>query len=303
MPTTRTGPRALEVEKRHPLIGATVRGVDLGRPLDDASLSAINALWMEHLLLVFPDQPITDAQHIRFGERFGGLEIHPSLAHRSSRDAAIYRVSNVDEAGNLVPPSDTAWLYLNQSWRWHTDSSFREIPSKGSILHGIEVTRDGGNTLFANMYAAYDALPDQTKARIAGLWVIHAHDYIISTSGELATRPDHGAYEELPPVRHPLVQVHPVTGRKCLFLSPHTMVTIEGMKETEARALLDELIAHATDERFVYRHAWEPHDVIMWDNRCTMHSVEPFDNRTVRRIMHRVTLVGEGAPIPAPPAS
>ena len=280
-----------------------MRGVDLGRPLDDASLAAINALWMQHLLLVFPDQPITDAQHVRFGERFGRLEIHPSLAHRSSHDAAIYRVSNVDEAGNLVPPSDSSWLYLNQSWRWHTDSSFREIPSKGSILHGIEVTRDGGNTLFANMYAAYDALPDQTKARIARLWVIHAHDYIISTAGELATRPNQGTYDALPPVRHPLVQVHPVTGRKCLFLSPHTMVTIEGMKETAARALLDELIAHATDERFVYRHAWEPHDVIMWDNRCTMHSVEPFDNRTVRRIMHRVTLVGEGAPIPAPLAT
>lgn len=292
---------SMTVEKRHPLIGASVRGVDLSKPLDDATADAVHRLWMEHLLLVFPEQRITDEQHIAFGERFGQLEIHPSVAHRSSRNEAIYRVSNVDENGNIVPPTDTAWQYLNQSWRWHTDSSFREVPSKGSILHGIEITREGGNTLFANMYAAYDALSEDMRERIAGLWVVHAHDHIIRTAPELAAKRDRGRYDDLPPVRHPLVQLHPVTGRKSLFLSPHTMVTIEGMEEKAARELLDELTAHATDETFVYRHAWETDDVIMWDNRCTMHSVEPFDNRTTRRIMHRVTLVGEDAPIPAPP--
>lgn len=298
---TKTGAASgsIRAEERHPLIGATVHGVDLSEPLDSAALKAVHALWMEHLLLVFPGQRISDEQHIAFGERFGSLEIHPSVAHRSSRNAAIYRVSNVDEVGKIVPPTDSAWQYLNQSWRWHTDSSFREIPSKGSILHGIEITREGGNTLFANMYAAYDALSPEMKSRIAGLWVIHAHDYIIRTAPELAAKKDRGIYDDLPPVRHPLVQVHPVTGKKSLFLSPHTMVTIEGMQETEARALLDDLIAHATDEKFVYRHVWESDDVIMWDNRCTMHSVEPFDNRRTRRIMHRVTLVGEGAPVPA----
>lgn len=290
---------SITVEKRHPHIGATVRGVDLSQPLDGATVEAVHALWMEHLLLVFPDQQITDEQHITFGERFGRLEIHPSVAHRSSRNKAIYRVSNVDESGNIVPPTDTAWQYLNQSWRWHTDSSFREVPSKGSILHGIEITREGGSTLFANMYAAYEALSDEMKDRIEGLWVIHAHDHILRTAPELAGKIDQGTYDDLPPVRHPLVKRHPVTGRKSLFLSPHTMVTIEGMEDSEARTLLDELTAHSIDERFVYRHVWEPHDVIMWDNRCTMHSVEPFDNRTTRRIMHRVTLVGEGVPTPA----
>jgi alpha-ketoglutarate-dependent taurine dioxygenase len=289
----------IEVRRRHPMIGTEVRGVSLAEPLSREQFQRVHDIWMEHLLLIFPDQPITDEQHIVFGRNFGELEIHPSLAHRSSRNREIYRVSNVDEQGNIIPSKETAWQYLNLSWLWHTDSSFREIPSKGSILHGLEITNEGGNTLFANMYAAYDALSEQMKKRIEGKWVIHDHDYIISLSPELSKKQDKGKYDALPPVRHPLVQLHPVTRRRCLFLSPHTMVNIEGMDPTEGRKLLDELIAHATQDKFVYKHIWAKDDVIMWDNRCTMHAVEPFDNNTIRRIMHRVTLVGEGRPIPA----
>ena len=289
----------LQITPRHPLIGAEVRGVDLRQPLSDAAFQAIHDAWMRHLLLVFPDQPVSDEEHVAFGERFGALEIHPSLAHRASGNAAIYRVSNVDEQGELIPPTDTGWQYLNQSWLWHTDSSFREVPSKGSILHGIETTTEGGNTLFANMYAAYETLSDAMKSRIEGLRVVHDHDFILSLSPALSAKKNKGTYDHLPPVVHPLVQVHPVTGKRCLLLSPHTMVSIEGMDGREGRALLDELIAHATGDRFVYRHVWRDHDVIMWDNRCTMHSVEPFDNASIRRIMHRVTLKGENAPIAA----
>ncbi|MGE0698893.1 MAG: TauD/TfdA dioxygenase family protein [Hyphomicrobiaceae bacterium] len=289
----------LQVSRRHPLIGTEVRGVDLGRPLDESTRAEIDRLWMEHLLLVFPEQRISDEQHIAFGRNFGDLEIHPSLAHRSSRNKEIYRVSNVDEAGNIIPPKETAWQYLNLSWLWHTDSSFREVPSKGSILHGIETTNAGGNTLFANMYAAYDDLDADTRRRIEGRWVIHDHDFIIKQSKELSAKQDKGKYDALPPVRHPLVHLHPVTRRRCLFLSPHTMAGIEGMAEAEGRRLLDDLIAHAIQPKYVYRHVWAKDDVIMWDNRCTMHSVEPFDNASVRRIMHRVTLVGEGRPIAA----
>lgn len=219
------------------------------------------------------------------------------MAHRSSRNGEIYRVSNVDEGGNIIPPKETAWQYINLSWLWHTDSSFREVPSKGSILHGLEVTNAGGNTLFANMYAAYDDLDPAMKKRIEGLWVIHDHDHILSLSPELSKKQDKGRYDAIPPVRHPLVQIHPVTGRRCLLLSPHTMVAVEGMPPAESRALLDELIAHAISDTYVYRHVWATDDVVMWDNRCTMHSVEPFDNAHVRRVMHRVTLVGEGKPL------
>ena len=281
----------LSIEKRHPLIGAEVRGVDLSRPLDDATCDAIHRAWLEHLLLVFPDQHITDAQQIAFARRFGELEVHPSKQHRSSSHPEIYRVSNVDESGNILPPEGEAWRYLNITWLWHSDSSFREVPSMGSILHGIEVPAEGGDTLFCNLYAVYEALPETTRRSIRHLRVVHSHDTVLTHGKGLA--PD-GKYDDLQAVTHPLVRRHPVTGRASLFISPHTMAGIEGMDEAQGRALLGELIAFATQDRFVYRHKWRKDDVIMWDNRCTMHAVMPYENTRVRRIMHRTTIVGDG---------
>ena len=289
----------LTIEPKHPALAAAVHGIRINGAVAESDHASIQQAWLEHLVLVFPGQPISDSEHIAFGKQFGTLEIHPSLAHRASHHREIYRVSNVDEADNLIPPSDGSWQYLSQSWRWHTDSSFRQIPSKGSILHGIEVTNEGGNTLFANLYAAYDALDNELRAEAEGRWVIHDHDHILNLAARQAGRQHVGSYDTLPPVRHPLVRVHPATGKKSLFLSPHTMSRVEGMNDVDGRALLDALISHATEERFVYRHEWHPHDIVMWDNRCTMHSVEPYDNATVRRIMHRVTLAGEEAPLPA----
>ena len=284
-------------EKLHPTIGAKVQGIDLSI-LSDDNISEINNLWLKYLILLFPNQDISDEDHIKFGRKFGQLEKHPSLSHRSSKNPEIYRVSNVSEEGKIIPSKNTSWQYLKQSWLWHTDSSFREIPSKGSILHGISTTRKGGSTYFANMYEAYNDLDDTTKESINNLWVIHDHDYIINLSSELKSKQNKGSYEELPPVKHPLVQTHPVTRKKSLFLSPHTMVNIDGFNEIDGRKLLDELIDHSVQSKYVYKHKWTDNDIIMWDNRCTMHSVEPFDNNTIKRIMHRVTLVGENKPIP-----
>jgi len=284
-------------EKLHPTIGAKVQGIDLSI-LSDDNISEINNLWLKYLILLFPNQDISDEDHIKFGRKFGQLEKHPSLSHRSSKNPEIYRVSNVSEEGEIIPSKNTSWQYLKQSWLWHTDSSFREIPSKGSILHGISTTRKGGSTYFANMYEAYNDLDENTKESINNLSVIHDHDYIINLSSELKSKQNKGSYEHLPPVKHPLVQVHPVTRKKSLFLSPHTMVNIDGFNKIEGRKLLDELIDHSVQSKYVYKHEWNDNDIIMWDNRCTMHSVEPFDNNTIKRIMHRVTLVGENKPIP-----
>lgn len=281
----------MTVTRRHPLIGAEVRGVDLGR-LDDRAFEQIYQAWLEHLLLVFPDQDLSDEAQIAFARRFGALEIHPSREHRSSRHPEIYRVSNVDQDGHIMPQESKGWRYMNLTWLWHTDSSFREVPSMGSILHGLEVPPEGGDTLFANMYAVYDALSDDMKERIQGLRVLHSHDQVLSHDQKLKQAT--GDYTELPPVSHPLVRRHPVTGRRSLFLSPHTMVRIEGMNEDEGRALLDELTRFATEDRFVYRHRWRQDDVIFWDNRCTMHAVMPYDNANHRRVMHRTTIVGDG---------
>ncbi len=280
----------VSVHPRHPLIGAEMRGIDLARPLDAATRDAILAAWHQHLLLIFPRQTITDAEQIAFARNFGALEIHPSKDHRSSRHPEIYRVANVDEAGDILPPSGEAWRYINISWLWHSDSSFRAIPSKGSILHGIQVTEQGGETLFCNLCAVYEALDAAMKQRIAGLRVRHSHEAVLRRGQSLEQS---AKYDELKPVWHPLDRRHPVTGRVCLFISPHTMDAVEGMDDAAGRALLDELIAFAQQDRFVYRHKWATDDVIMWDNRCTMHAVTPFDNAHVRRIMHRTTLVGD----------
>lgn len=286
----------IAVEPRHPLIGAAVRGVDLSRPVDDATFAEIRDAWLRHLLLVFPDQPIDDDAQIAFARRFGTLEIHPSKLHRSSRRPEIYRVANVDEDGNILPSDGEAWRYLNLTWLWHTDSSFREVPSMGSILHGIEVTSEGGATLFCNLYAVYEALPDDLRRRIAPLRVVHSHDAVLRRGRAITPG---GQYEQLPAVSHPLVRRHPVTGRPSLFISPHTMERVEGMDEAEGQVLLDELIAFATQDRFVYRHEWAKDDIIFWDNRCTMHAVTPYDNARVRRVMHRTTIVGDGPVMPA----
>ena len=285
----------IAITRRHPLIGAEIRGVDLGR-VDDAAFRRIYDAWLEHLLLVFPEQHVTDEAQIAFARGFGELEIHPSREHRSSRHPEIYRVANVDERGNLMPQESTGWRYLNLTWLWHSDSSFREVPSMGSILHGIEVPRDGGDTLFANLYAVYEALADDMRERIRGLRVVHSHDQVLSHDRKL----EHASadYARLPPVRHPLVRRHPVTGRRSLFLSPHTMARVEGLTEDQGRTLLDELTAFATQDRFVYRHQWRKDDVIFWDNRCTMHAVMPYDAANLRRVMHRTTIVGDGPVIP-----
>lgn len=287
-----------EITPRHDGLSATVAGLDLARNLDILTFARLHRAWMNNPVLVFPGQSIGDAQQISFAKRFGDLEIHPSVAHRSSAHPEIYRVSNVDENDAIMAPNSAAWEYLELTWLWHTDSSFRPIPSMGSVLHGIEIPAEGGDTLFADMTAAYEALPDAERSRARELRVIHDHDHILSLSKGLSERRDKGNYDELPPVTHPLVRRHPITGRRSLLLSPHTMVRVAGMAEAEGRALLDALIAHATEDRFVYRHHWRKNDVIFWDNRCTMHAVMPYDAVNQRRIMHRTTIVGDGPPTP-----
>tara|TARA_B100000927_G_C16469434_1_gene470952 strand:- start:69 stop:935 length:867 start_codon:yes stop_codon:yes gene_type:complete len=288
----------MKIKQVHKNIGISIDDINLS-DLDEITLKKIKKLWLENLIIIFPNQNISDEDHITFGKKFGELEVHPSLSHRSSKYPEIYRVSNVDEEGKIIPNKETSWQYLKQSWLWHTDSSFRKIPSNGSILHGISTTNEGGNTLFANMYKAYEDLDVSMKQKIKKLKVVHDHDFIISLSEELSKRENKGNYDKLEPVIHPLVRRHPSTKRPSLFLSPHTMVKIVDYNENEGRELLDFLIEHSIQQKYVYKHIWNNNDIVMWDNRCTMHSVEPFDNNTIKRIMHRVTLVGDQEPIMA----
>ncbi len=280
----------LAVRKLHPALGAEVRGVDMRQPLGADTFRELHDIWMEHLVLVFPDQHVTDAEHVAFTRYFGEPEIFHQKIIRSERVKEIFRVSNVDENNILMPPDHPVAQQVALAQFWHTDSSYRQIPCTGALLHGVEVSRTGGETQFTNMYLVYDSLPNSLKQQIDGRKAQHNFGHM-HTQAKLKplTEEEKAA---MPAVWQPMVRKHPVTGRKSLYISPIYNDAIEGMASADARQLIAELTKIAADPRFVYTHRWETDDVLMWDNRCTMHQVTPFDPRE-RRVMHRTTITGQ----------
>ena len=294
--TNREPASSLSIRPLHPAIGAEVRGLDLRRPLDEATFSALQDAWMRHLVLVLPDQPVTDEQHIAFARRFGELERHHQAIIRSASAPEVFRVSNVDDDDQLMEPDHPTIAQINLARRWHTDSSFREVPSLGSILHGIEVTQEGGETCFTNMYAVLDALPPELAAKVRGRRARHDFAHLARLAPiKPLTEEEQAA---MPPVWQPMVRRHPVTQRESLYISPIYNAAIDDMDEEESISLITELAEFAGRDEFVYRHRWSAHDIVMWDNRCTMHRVMPYD-LGVRRVMHRTTVVGDGPVIAA----
>ena len=279
----------LTVRKLHPALGAEVTGVDMRVLPDAATFRQLHDIWMEHLVLVFPDQDIGDEQHVAFTRRYGDLEVHHQKIIRSRFLPEIFRVSNVNDDGVLMPPDHPTVRQVSLAQFWHTDSSFREKPCIGSILHGVEISRTGGETHFTNMYAVYDALPDSLKRRIQGRRALHDFGHLHKLANLKPQTEEEKA--AMPPVWQPMVRIHPVTKRTSLYISPIYNDEIEGIPQAEARQLLRNLSEIAAERRFVYPHRWEPHDIVQWDNRCTMHQVTPFDP-TERRVMHRTTIAG-----------
>jgi alpha-ketoglutarate-dependent taurine dioxygenase len=280
----------LTVRKLHQAVGAEVRGIDMRQPLDADTFHELHDIWMEHLVLVFPDQHVTDAEHVAFTRYFGEPEIFHQKIIRSERVKEIFRVSNVDENNILMPPDHPVAQQVALAQFWHTDSSYRTNPCVGSLLHGVETSRTGGETQFTNMYLVYDSLPDPLKQQIEGRKAQHNFGHM-HTQAKLKplTEEEKAA---MPAVWQPMVRKHPVTRRKSLYISPIYNDAIEGMASADARQLIAELTRIAADPRFVYTHRWETDDVLMWDNRCTMHQVTPFDPRE-RRVMHRTTITGQ----------
>ena len=280
-----------QVRKLHPALGAEVRGVDMRQPLDPEAFRELHAIWMEHLVLVFPEQHITDEEHVAFTRHFGEPEIFHQKIIRSQRVKEIFRVSNVNDEGVLMPPDHPTVQQVSLAQLWHTDSSYLRVPCNGALLHGVEVSRTGGETQFTNLYLVYDELPDRLKQQVEGRTARHNFAHMHTQ------RPLKPMTEEekaaVPPVWQPMVRKHPVTGRKSLYISPIYNDEVEGMSPADGQRLLAELTEFAEQPRFVYRHRWDPDDILLWDNRCTMHQVTPFDP-TERRVMHRTTIVGEG---------
>jgi alpha-ketoglutarate-dependent taurine dioxygenase len=283
----------IAVRKLHPEIGAEVRGVDMAAPLDRAAFQAIHDAWMAHLVLVFPDQAVTDAQHVAFTRHFGEPEIFHQEIIKSRRVKEIFRVSNVDDDDNLMPPDHPTVQQVSLAQLWHTDSSYLAVPCIGALLHGVETSRTGGETQFTNMYRVWEELPESLKQQVRGRRALHdfANLHRLRTLKPMTE----AEKAKVPPVWQPMVRRHPVTGRTSLYISPIYNTEIEGMDKEGAKRLIDALTEFAEQPRFVYRHRWAPHDVVMWDNRCTMHAVTPHDPRE-RRVMHRTTIMGD-APV------
>jgi alpha-ketoglutarate-dependent 2,4-dichlorophenoxyacetate dioxygenase len=275
------------VKPVHPLFVAEVTGVDLSRPLPDDVFAEIDAAFIRHAILVFPDQPLTDEQQIEFSKRFGPLETAPNYAGAAMRlRNELTDISNLDHEGRILDPADRLNQYNLGNQLWHTDSSFKAVRAKCSLLSAREVPPVGGETQYADMRAAYDALPDDRKSQLAGLVAEHSIAHSRSKTGfdgfnsEITTA--------LPPVPQRLVDFYPESGRTSLYLASHASHVI-GWPVEQGRALIEELIEFATQERFVYTHHWKVGDLVLWDNRCTMHRGRPYDP-TQRRVLHRTTV-------------
>ncbi len=285
----------LQVRPLSPALGAEVRGVDMSKPVDAATFAELHEAWMQHLVIVLPQQHVSDEQHVAFTRSFGAPEIFHQKIIKSKNLREIFRVSNVDDDGQLMPPDHPTVTQLSLAQFWHTDSSYLQVPCTGALLHGVEVSRSGGETEFTNMYLVYEALPESLRRQVEGRKARHnfAHMHTLKALRPM-TDEERAA---VPPVWQPMVRIHPVTKRKSLYISPIYNDEVEGMSPAAGKALVKELAEFAGQSRFVYRHRWETDDVLIWDNRCTMHQVTAFDPRE-RRVMHRTTVVGD-APVVA----
>jgi alpha-ketoglutarate-dependent taurine dioxygenase len=267
-------------------IGAEIQGVDLAAPIDGETFDRIHGVWLERTILLFRRQQMSPDQQIAFTRRLGTLEMHTLPQYTLADHPEIFVVSNVMEEGRPIGAPKSGR-------HWHSDSQYLPRPSAGSLLYAREVPLEGGDTLFTNMFAAYEALPEETKKQIAGLRVLHSRvkAYPLSYPDRAPMTEEEKA--RVPDVIHPLVRTHPETGRKALFVGGNVAWEIVGMPLEEGQALIRELRDFATQERFVYRHHWEVGDAILWDNRSTMHCATAFDEERYRRVMHRTTVEGD----------
>jgi taurine dioxygenase len=271
----------LEAKPLSSVMGAEVRAA----PLMDLDAEEVREVLNRHLLIVFRDQALDEEALVRFSRQFGDLQVHVLDQFRHPRLPEIYVLSNVGKNGKTTGTHPDKGTLV-----WHSDLSFQKRPASATILYGIEVPRTGGDTLYADMYAAYEALDPTTRKLLQQVKAVHDLDASRRRAGEPSMTAKQRA--EAPPVEHPVVRTHPETKRKLLYISQHVSHFV-GMPRDESDALLENLMAHATEERFVFRHRWRPRDVVMWDNRCTMHCATPYDAGTERRVLHRTVVLGE----------
>jgi alpha-ketoglutarate-dependent 2,4-dichlorophenoxyacetate dioxygenase len=284
----------LDVTPLHPLFAARVSRLDLIRGISDADFVTILDAFERYSVLVFPDQNIDDARQIAFSERFGPLETTKTGTNGAGSPLVI--LTNVGGDGRIVPPNDRQILNNKANRLWHTDSSFKPIPARASMLSAREIPPGGGaDTQFVSMRAVYAELPEDLKRAVEGK--VAVHDYTYSRSQIDPTLITDAERAAVPPVRQAMVLNHSRYGRS-LYIGSHAS-RVEGMNEADGRALLDRLLAFATQPRFVFSHRWAPHDLVLWDNRAVIHRATPFRSADERRRMVRTTIAGDAPTLAA----
>ncbi len=263
-----------------PALGAEILNVDLSQPMTDALFESIRDCWHDNAVVLFRDQHLSEADQVRFAERFGQLALSHTKRYTTA-NPAVMLISNIRENGKQIGALPDGEM------QFHSDQCYQEKPAMASMLYAIEVPSAGGNTLFANAYKAYETLPDDIKRRLDGRKALHAYDYD-NASMKRGTQIKDG----VPHFAHPVFRTHPTTGRKALYVNRLMTIAIEGLPEAESDELLNFLFAHQENPAFVYEHVWRVNDLLMWDNRCALHARTDFSNDE-RRLMRRVTVLGE----------
>jgi len=273
-------PQPLRTRALSDALGLEALYVDLREPLSPIRIAQLREAWHQGLILLLRDQKLSEEDQVRFAEYFGepGKTLN---VHNTGRHPSIMLVSNIRKDGKPIgaPPDG--------EMQFHTDQCYVERPAAASMLYAIEVPRTGGNTLFANAYLAYETLPADIKRRIDGRKAVNAYDY-----DNAATFRGTRIRDGVPHYTHPVVRTHPATGRKALYVNRLMTLAIEGLPEAESAELLDLLFDHQEQRRFVYEHIWRVGDILMWDNRCTLHARTDF-SPAERRLMRRITILGE----------
>jgi len=278
----------MEISLFDATLGATITGIDLSRDLDDATFEAIEAAWYDRGVLIFPDQNLDDEQQIAFSRRFGELERLITTDIGGIPEIAL--LSNLKSDGSLWPHKSDMGMFLEGNRGWHTDSSFKPLPAMASLLSGRRVPDTGGGTEFADMRAAYDALNLATQDWLEDKFGVHSYIYSQGLIGGLAVLTEE-EQDALPPVEHPLIRIHPKTGRKNLYMGRHAS-HILGEDVEESRALLQKLCDEACQPPRVFTHIWRQGDIVIWDNRCVLHRGQTWPEYQAR-VTARTTIAGE----------
>ena len=278
----------MRIEPGEGTLGAVVRDARLAA-LGEGEWRRIEDAFHRHAVLVFPEAHLSEAEHIAFSRRFGPLE--RTLSQRTERQE-ISLLSNVGKDGAVAKPDDKLGLFLKGNRSWHTDSSFKKVGAKASLLRAVEVPANGGDTEWADMRAAWDALDAATQRRLEGLTAVHSYAWSQGQQVGGATILTSAEWDALPPVEHPVVRTHPATGRKNLYVGRHASHVV-GMEVERGRALLRQLTADACQPPRLFRHRWRRGDLAVWDNRCVLHRGHPWPFAE-RRVMKRTTVAGEG---------